>query len=290
MGSRYGGLKQMDGLGPGGEVLLEYSIADALKAGFGKVVFIIRKDIEEAFREAVVKRLPATIPIDFAFQEMDKLPDGYSVPQGRNKPWGTAHALWCARDVVNENFAVLNADDFYGFSGFAKLVDFFNQNADSLNDTGALIGFRLGKTLSESGSVARGICMQNEDGFLSYIEEKTDIEKVKGVLKCDLDSNPITLTGDELVSMNFWGFSPAIFQMIDGLFEPWMRKNGSEPRTEFLLPSSIGELVLAGKIKIKVLDSEDEWIGVTYAADKESTKTRLQYLTDTGKYPGNLWA
>jgi len=290
MGSRYGGLKQMDGLGPAGEVLLEYSIYDALKAGFGKVVFIIRKDIEDAFVEAVIRRLPKDLSIGFAFQEMDKLPAGFSIPEGRTKPWGTAHALWCARDVVKENFAVLNADDFYGFSGFEKLIAFFRENADKLTDTGALIGFRLGKTLSESGSVARGICRQNTDGFLNSIEEKTDIQTMDGILQCDIDSEPLTLTGKELVSMNFWGFSPAIFDKIDDLFAPWLAQNGTELKSEFLLPSSIGDLVESGKMKIKVLDSEDEWIGVTYTADKESTKTRLLQLKEEGKYPEKLWS
>ena len=289
MGSRYGGLKQMDGQGPAGEVLLEYSIYDALKAGFGKVVFIIRKDIEEAFKEMVVARLPKNIPVGFAFQELDKLPTGYSVPEGRTKPWGTAHALWCARDVVKENFAVLNADDFYGFSGFNKLVSFFNTEDLSNQNLGALIGFRLGKTLSDSGSVARGICKQDADGFLNTIEEKTDIQKVNGVLKCDLDTNHQILSGDELVSMNFWGFSPKVFELVDSQFEPWMQKNGNELKSEFLLPTSIGDLVKAGKMKIKVLDSEDEWIGVTYAADKESTKARLSYLSKKGVYPAGLW-
>jgi hypothetical protein len=289
MGSRYGGLKQMDGLGPAGEVLLEYSIYDALKAGFGKVVFIIRKDIEDAFKEAVISRLPGDLPVGFAFQEIDKLPEGFKGPAERSKPWGTAHALWCARDVVKENFAVLNADDFYGFSGFKKLVDFFKENENQLDTTGALIGFRLGKTLSDSGSVARGICRQDSDDFLSSIEEKTDIQTINGVLQCDLDAEPITLTGEELVSMNFWGFSPAIFEKIDGLFAPWLAINGTELKTEFLLPSSIGDLVGSGKMKIKVLDSEDEWIGVTYAADKVSTKARLLQLKEAGTYPEKLW-
>jgi len=289
MGSRYGGLKQMDGLGPKGEVLLEYSIYDALKAGFGKVVFIIRKDIESAFRECVINRLPANLPIDFAFQEMEKLPDGFSSPEGRSKPWGTAHALWCARDVVKENFAVLNADDFYGFSGFEKLASFFSQNELGLEKMGALIGFRLGKTLSDSGSVARGICRQDENGFLTSIEEKTDIQTINGILQCDLDSKPIALFGNELVSMNFWGFSPSIFDLVGSQFGPWLSKNGKELKSEFLLPSTIGDLVATNALKIKVLDSEDEWIGVTYAADKDKTKAKLLELNQEGIYPDKLW-
>ena len=289
MGSRYGGLKQMDGLGPSGEVLLEYSIFDAFKAGFGKVVFIIRKEIEKAFLEAVVKRLPDGMPVDFAFQEVNKLPSGFTPPEGRTKPWGTAHALWCAREVVNENFAILNADDFYGFSGFQKLVFFFEKNGNQPGNFGALIGFRLGKTLSESGSVARGICVQDANGLLTSIEEKTDIQFIEGKLRCDVTQNPIDLTGDELVSMNFWGFSPEIFKLIDNCLEPWLKINGYDLKSEFLLPSTIGALVSGNDLKIQVLDSDDEWIGVTYAADKERTKARLLSLTQQEKYPKKLW-
>ena len=290
MGSRYGGLKQMDGLGPAGEVLLEYSIYDALKAGFGKVVFIIRKDIEQAFKQAVVSRLPPDLPVGLAFQEIDKLALGFAPPPGRTKPWGTAHALWCAREEVSDNFAVLNADDFYGYSGFEKLSLFFEQNKGKMDSLGALIGFRLGRTLSDSGSVARGICNQNENGFLTSIQEKTDIQMVDGQLQCDLETTPLKLTGSELVSMNFWGFSPAIFDKIESLFSPWLKTNGKDLKSEFLLPSTIGELVDSKKIEIKVLDSEDEWIGVTYAADKERTKAKLLALKEQGFYPEKLWS
>jgi dTDP-glucose pyrophosphorylase len=287
MGSRYGGLKQMDGLGPNGEVLLEYSIFDAIQAGFGKVVFIIRKDIEADFLEKVVARLPKNIAFDFAFQEMDKLPTGFSIPEGRKKPWGTAHALWCARDVVKENFAVLNADDFYGASGFKKLVSFF-EKAD-LSKTGSLIGFRLGKTLSDSGSVARGICQQDNTGNLTFIEEKTDIQRVGNELQCDLSDSPKTLTGQELVSMNFWGFSPHIFSLIDQKIGTWLQQNGNSEKAEFLLPTTIGDLVKEGKMAIQVLDSEDDWVGVTYAEDKINAKNRLNALHKAGVYPASLW-
>jgi NDP-sugar pyrophosphorylase family protein len=287
MGSRYGGLKQMDSLGPSGEVLLEYSIFDAIRAGFGKVVFIIRKNLEADFLEKVVSRLPASIPVDFAFQELEKIPKKARVAENRKKPWGTAHALWCAREVVKENFAVLNADDFYGASGFAKLVRFF-QGFDP-EKSGALIGFRLGKTLSDSGSVARGICLQNEAGFLTQIEEKTDIQTIGNQLQCDLDTEAKILTGNELVSMNFWGFSPSIFKLLDEKIGFWFSENGMSEKAEFLLPTTIGELVKEGKIEIQVLDSEDEWIGVTYADDKITAKTRLMALKNKGTYPPNLW-
>jgi choline kinase len=290
MGSRYGGLKQMDGQGPEGEVLLEYSVYDALRAGFGKVVFIIRKDIREAFEQYVIKRLPKDLVYEFVFQEMDALPNGFSVPQGRTKPWGTSHALWCAKDAVKENFAVLNADDFYGLSGFQKLMDFFKKPVAAALPEGALVGYRLGKTLSESGSVARGICKADGTGFLEQIEEKTDIQKIHGKLMCDLEaSNPLILSGEELVSMNFWGFTPEIFRLLDEEIGPWFRENGKEMKSEFLLPKTIGALVKQNKIRIQVLDSEDEWIGVTYAEDKAPTKRKLTELRDSGRYPKGLW-
>jgi choline kinase len=291
MGSRYGGLKQMDGLGPEGEVLLEYSVFDAFRAGFGKVVFIIRKDIREAFEQMVISRLPKDLIYDLVFQEMDALPEGFTVPEGRTKPWGTSHALWCARNAVKENFAVLNADDFYGESGFRKLVSFFEKAAGKPSEvfTGALVGYRLGKTLSESGSVARGICKDNADGYLMEIEEKTDIQKVHGRLMCDLESsNPLTLKGDELVSMNFWGFSPEIFSFLDAEIGPWLQQNGRDLKSEFLLPKTIGKLVTENQIRIEVLDSEDEWIGVTYANDKAPTQQKLTELSQNGRYPSPL--
>jgi choline kinase len=290
MGSRYGGLKQMDGQGPEGEVLLEYSVFDALRAGFGKVVFIIRNDIREAFEQYVIKRLPKDLVYEFVFQEMDALPKGFSVPEGRTKPWGTSHALWCAKDTVKENFAVLNADDFYGLSGFQKLINFFKRPAAVDLPKGALVGYRLGKTLSESGSVARGICKADSSGFLEQIEEKTDIQKIHGKLMCDLEaSDPLTLSGEELVSMNFWGFTPEIFRLLDEEIGPWFRENGKDMKTEFLLPKTIGALVKQNKIRIQVLDSEDEWIGVTYAEDKAPTKRKLTELRDSGRYPKGLW-
>jgi UTP-glucose-1-phosphate uridylyltransferase len=291
MGSRYGGLKQMAGLGPDGEVLLEYSVFDAIRAGFGKIVFIIRTDIRESFEKMVISRLPKNLEYDLVFQEMDALPAGFVVPEGRTKPWGTSHALWCARHAVNENFAVLNADDFYGESGFRKLELFFEKVAENPSGkfTGALVGYRLGKTLSESGSVARGICKDNADGYLMEIEEKTDIQKVHGRLMCDLESsNPLTLTGEELVSMNFWGFSPEIFKYLDAEIGPWMQQNGQDLKSEFLLPKTIGKLVSENQVRIEVLHSEDEWIGVTYANDKVPTQQKLAELSQNGRYPSPL--
>lgn len=280
----------MDGLGPAGEVLLEYSVFDALKAGFGKVVFIIRKDIEPLFREVVLARFPSDLPVELVYQELDHLLPGFVFGRHRSKPWGTAHALWCARNAITENFAVLNADDFYGFSGFRKLAGFFAQaSREAQDDLGALVGFRLGKTLSDSGSVARGICQTNRDGFLTFIEEKTDITKTPLGIQCDLDKQPTLLTGEELVSMNFWGFSPGIFALIESRFLQWLTQNHQQEKAEFLLPTVVNELVNEGRLKIKVLDSEDEWIGVTYANDKAPTQQKLAEYVGAGKYPSPLW-
>jgi NDP-sugar pyrophosphorylase family protein len=291
MGSRYGGLKQLDGLGPGGEVLMEYSVFDALKAGFSKVVFIIRHDIEAAFREYVLSRFPEDLPWSFVYQELDALPKGIPFQGHRSKPWGTTHALWCARDAVSGPFAVLNADDFYGASGFQKLVAFFeNQETTAKTLTGALVGYRLGKTLSESGSVARGICQADGLGNLTFIEEKTDIQVVEGSLVCDLEAgSPTQLSGSELVSMNFWGFTPEVFSLLDAEIQNWFAQNYHEPKTEILLPTTIGKLVREGKIQIKVLDSEDGWIGVTYADDKGPTRQKLESLHAQEFYPKKLW-
>lgn len=288
MGSRFGGLKQMAGLGPNGEVLMEYSVFDALKAGFGRVVFIIRKDIEDAFRQYVISRLPANLPYALVYQELDDLPDGFVVPDGRSKPWGTSHALWCARHEVKENFAVLNADDFYGASGFEK-IHFFFQSPSFQTQTGALVGYRLDKTLSDSGTVTRGICRANEEGFLVHIEETSEIGRNGAELSGQTDSGTVLLSGQELASMNFWGFHPSVFQQIDKAFLPWLAENGKLLKSEFLLPQTIGNLVKEGKIRIQVLDSQDAWVGVTYAEDQESTRLHLASLHKEGLYPDRLW-
>lgn len=288
MGSRFGGLKQLAGLGPNGEVLMEYSVFDALKAGFSRVVFIIRKDIEAAFREYVLSRFPADLPYALVYQELDALPEGFSLTEGRTKPWGTSHALWCARHEVKENFAVLNADDFYGASGFRKISTFF-QSADFQPGIGSLVGYRLEKTLSESGTVTRGICRANAEGFLVDIEETSEIGFANGKLSGQTSKGILSLNGQELASMNFWGFHPSVFDQLDKAFEPWLAENGTQLKTEFLLPQTIGALVKEGKIRIQVLDSDDAWVGVTYAEDQDSTRKHLAQLHERKVYPSKLW-
>lgn len=282
MGSRFGGLKQMTGLGPNQEVLMEYSIYDALREGFDKVVFVIRNEIEADFNNLVVSRLPKYIAVDFVFQELNRLPAGLTPPKGRTKPFGTAHAIWCAKEVISGNFAVVNADDFYGFSGFEQLAVFFNNEANGLAD-GALVGFELHKTLSDIGPVTRAVCQLSQDSWLSSIQETTNIEKQKPGPHAGKDFA-------DLVSMNFWGFRPTFFEKLDSLFLPWLEKNIGDLNSEFLLPDAVNELLKRSQFKVKVLRSEDEWIGITYAGDTPSAREKLARLSANGFYPKALWS
>lgn len=282
MGSRYGGLKQLSGLGPSGEVLMEYSIYDALTAGFGKIVFIIRSAMEADFQEMVINRLPTSISYDVVFQELNNIPPGYLISGERTKPLGTGHALWCARHVVQNNFAVLNADDFYGRSGFEKIVRFF----ETAVSDGCLVGYNLNKTLSDSGSVTRGLCQQTENGQLSSIEEVDGLKENNSII---MDCAGRKLVGTELVSMNFWGFKPSIFPLLEEQFCKWLKRNCDSPKAEFILPSVMGELIRISDLKIEVLHAQEDWMGVTYLSDNELVKERLSKLANQGHYPNPLW-
>lgn len=290
MGSRYGGLKQIDPVGPNGEIILDYSIFDALRGGFGKVVFIIRKDIEKDFREVVSKRWEGRIPVEYAFQQLDAIPAPYTVPEGRTKPWGTGHAVMCARDKVNEPFAVINADDFYGRSGYAKLGAALAENADPHEFF--MVGFPIRNTLSEFGSVSRGICKISADGFLEEVVERTKIEALGGGRAVFTDENGarVELCGDEISSMNFWGFKPSLFESMGGMFEDFLSKRGTELKSEFYIPFVVAELVHAGKTRVKVLSSDDAWFGVTYREDKPRVQADIKALIASGVYPENLFA
>jgi hypothetical protein len=282
MGSRYGGLKQVDSVGPSGETLLDYSIYDALRAGFGKVVFIIRHDIEAQFREVVGKRFEGRVPVDYAFQELNDLPDGFQVPEGRTKPWGTTHAILAATQVVHEPFAVLNADDFYGRESFATLARHLTSGSQDL----AMVGFQLKNTLSEHGTVARGVCGVGPDGYLTSVEEFTKIEKTATGAR----EGARQFTGDELVSMNFWGFQPPVFPELREQFTAFLRKSGSELKSECYIPASVNELMVAGKARVKMLSSRSPWFGVTYKEDKPRVVASLAQLVQQGEYPAKLWA
>lgn len=288
MGSRYGGLKQMDGLGPSGETIMDYSIYDALKAGFGKIVFIIRESFDKDFREKIVSKYEGHIPVEVVYQELDKLPAGYAKPEGREKPWGTNHAVMMAKDVIKEPFAVINADDFYGSESFDILAKQL-QEFDGGENHYCVVGYRLANTLSESGAVARGVCT-NKDGFLTNVVERTHIERVDGVIKFkDADDTWTALEENTPVSMNMWGFTPEYFAYSDESFKTFLDKNTSNIKAEFYIPSVVDELISTKKADVKVLDTPSKWFGVTYPEDRPSVVAKLKELVDKGAYPSPLW-
>lgn len=290
MGSRYGGLKQIDSMGPSGETILDYSVFDAIRAGFGKVVFIIRPDFEKDFRERIGTKFSNKIEVDYAFQTIDKLPQGFSVPAGREKPWGTTHAILCARDVVKTPFAVINADDFYGRDSYAVLGKKLATTAN--NETHYnMVGFTLKNTLSDHGTVARGVCRQNDKGFLTDIQELLKIAKTESGAQNVADDGTVTkLSGDEPVSMNMWGFTPSIFPQLETLFKKFLTEKDQELKSECYIPLSLGEIVKNGDGDCAVLRTSSSWFGVTYREDKPVVQASIQKLVNEGSYPSNLWA
>jgi dTDP-glucose pyrophosphorylase len=286
MGSRYGGLKQIDPVGPAGETIIDYSIFDALRAGFSKLVFVIRKDIEEAFRETVGSRFEKRVAVDYVFQSLEDIPQPYTVPAGRTKPWGTTQAILVAADAIHEPFAAINADDFYGAQGYSELAGHLTSGSPDY----AMVGFTLRNTLSEFGSVARGVCRVSADGALENIVELTKIERDgNGARNTDANGNVTKLTGDEPVSMNMWAFMPRVFDQLRESFAQFLERSGSDPKAECLIPSTIGELIHAGKARVKVLRSSDSWFGVTYREDRPRVIESVRGLIAAGKYPEKLW-
>jgi hypothetical protein len=289
MGSRYGGLKQIDPMGPSGETILDYSVFDALRAGFSKVVFIIRPDFEADFRNNVSSKFEHLVDVEYAFQTLDKLPSGWSVPAGREKPWGTTHAILCAADVVKENFAVINADDFYGQESYAVLNEELS-GIDSFANTFSMVGFTLRNTLSDHGSVARGVCTTSENGLLTHIDEMTNLSREgSGALYTREDGSVLNLTGDEPVSMNMWGFTPRLFDHLDRVFQEFLRTSGTELKSECFIPLTVGQLIIEKHVTCKVLRSNSTWFGVTYKEDKEIVQGSIATLVEKGKYPQSLW-
>jgi hypothetical protein len=289
MGSRYGGLKQIDPMGPSGETILDYSVFDALRAGFSKVVFIIRPDFEADFRNNVSSKFEHLVDVEYAFQTLDKLPSGWSVPVGREKPWGTTHAILCAADVVKENFAVINADDFYGQESYAVLNEELS-GVDSLANTFSMVGFTLRNTLSDHGSVARGVCTTSENALLTHIDEMTNLSREgSGALYTREDGSVLNLTGDEPVSMNMWGFTPRLFDHLDRVFQEFLRTSGTELKSECFIPLTVGQLITEKHVTCKVLRSNSTWFGVTYKEDKEIVQGSIAALVEKGKYPQSLW-
>jgi nucleotidyltransferase-like protein len=284
MGSRYGGLKQIDPVGAHGETIIDYSIYDAIRAGFGKIVFVIRHDIEEPFKKIVGARFEQKIPVEYVFQELDQLPPGFSVPPNRAKPWGTGQAILMAAGAIREPFAAINADDFYGANSFRVLAEHLRSSADF-----AMVGFTLRNTLSEFGSVARGVCKTTADGFLQSVTELTKIERDgDGAKAIAPDGKTLPLTGDETVSMNMWGFTPALFAPLRERFIEFLKKNGTEEKSEFYIPAAVNEIVRAGHARVKVLRSPDSWFGVTYREDRPFVIEGIRRLIARGEYPEKL--
>jgi hypothetical protein len=289
MGSRYGGLKQLDGVGPGGETIMDYSIYDAVNAGFGKLVFVIRRAFEEDFREKIVKKYEAKIPVELVFQELDALPEGFSVPEGREKPWGTNHAVMMGKSAIREPFAVINADDFYGREGFRVLADFLSHLHNTENEY-CMVGYRVGNTLSESGIVARGVCETNEKNNLTGIVERTQVKRIDGQV-CYKDENDQWIAIDENtpVSMNMWGFTPDYFKYSDDYFVEFLKQNAGNIKAEYFIPLLVNHLTVSGIATVKVLDTPSKWFGVTYAEDRPEVVEKLKKLVDEGVYPSPLW-
>jgi NDP-sugar pyrophosphorylase family protein len=289
IGSRYGSLKQLDPIGPSGETIIDYSVFDAVKAGFGKVVFVIRESIEKEFKEYFINRLPKSIEVEYVLQEIDKIPEGFSVPEGRVKPWGTAHAVLMAAEVIKEPFVVINADDFYGSESFNIVADFLSSSKNNSKTEFCMAGYLLKNTLSDFGSVSRGICLADDAGNLESVTEITNIEKSdKGIGYYDTDKNWNSFTGEEFVSMNFWGFTPEIFQYIHEYFVEFIKKNYDNIKAEFYIPLIVTKLIESGTVKTKVLRSDAKWFGVTYKEDKENAVNKTLELIKKGDYPKNL--
>lgn len=287
MGSRYGGLKQVDPVGPSGEAILDYSVFDAVRGGFGKVVFIIRHDFEAEFKEKVGRKYEGLVPVEYCYQDINDLPAPYKVPEGRSKPWGTAHATRAARKVVHEPFAVINADDFYGRDAFAKLGAFL---AEAKPMHFAMVGYKLALTLSENGSVARGICDVAADGSLKSVTEMTKIVRTAdGAENREDPEHPVKLTARELVSMNLWGFTPELFDALEARFPAWLAANGTKEKSEWYIPFVVDELIHEGKADCKVLPTESSWFGVTYREDKPFVMAEIKKLVDSGEYPSKLF-
>ena len=297
MGSRYGGLKQIDPVGPQGEAILDYSLYDAHEAGFETAVIIIKEAIRKDFMDTVGKRLEnCPMEIRYAYQELDKLPEGYSVPEGRTKPWGTSHAVLCAMDEIDgAPFAVLNADDYYGKDAFRVVYEYLSTHGDDDRYSYAMVGYELGKTVTDNGSVARGICVTDEAGFLADVTERTKIVKYEdGIHFTEDDGASWTeVAEDATVSMNFWGFTPSFLEEVRARFPAFLDAalSGSNVKAEFFLPSTVSQLLAEEKARVKVLHSADKWYGVTYAADKPVVVAALKDMTDRGLYPAaGLWS
>ena len=291
MGSRYGGLKQLDGLGPNGETIMDYSVYDAVRAGFGKLVFVIRNSFEQDFKEQIIRKYEHIIPVELVFQELDNLPTGFQLSKERIKPWGTNHAVLMGKKVIKEPFLVINADDFYGRESYEVVADYLRK-LDGGKNHYCMVGYRMGNTLSESGSVARGICSTDANGFLTSVVERTSIIRDKdGKIKYKDENDNLIVTDENTpVSMNMWGFTPEYFDYSESLFVDFLNKNQDNPKSEFYIPWAINCLIEQGQIQVKVLDTPSKWFGVTYKEDRASVVEKIGQLIKQGEYPEKLFA
>ena len=294
IGSRYGGLKQADPIGPNGELIIHYSVYDALNAGFGHVVFLIRREIEDAFRERIGNEVEHHTDVTYVFQDLDNVPAGFAIPDGRSKPWGTGHAVLCCKDAVHGNFAAINADDFYGTTAFAALADYLQTAADTpAGYTYSMVGYVLRNTLSEYGHVARGVCQVDADGYLTGIQERLHIEPLpEGIMDRMEDGSLVPFAADSTVSMNMWGFTPSLFGELEARFPRFLAQSvpANPLKAEFLLPDIVGDLVQEEKARVKVLPTDEKWFGVTYQADRPHVQAAVRELIAQGRYPARLWA
>jgi len=281
MGSRFGGLKQLEAVGPSGETIIDYSVYNAIAVGINKVVFIIRRDFEKDFREKIANKYAGHIHVEFAFQDSNLLPDGFSCPVGREKPWGTGHAILSAADLIHEPFVAINGDDFYGPESFRVMANYYQNGADDFS----MVAFKLDKTLSTFGGVTRGLCTL-KDGQLDTVIETDNLQKTEFGVSSDQE---IELNGNEPVSMNFWGFTPVLFDYLRKMFVDFLRTRGMELKSEFLIPTVINDLIQSGREKVRVLYSNDPWFGVTYKEDKSYVQGEIQKLVEKGVYPQNLF-
>lgn len=289
LGSRYGGLKQLDKIGPNGEIILELSSYDAIKAGFEKIIFILRAEIVEEFKELIGNKLSQFAEIEYVIQDMNNIPEGFNIPVGRMKPWGTGHAILCAKDIVKSPFLVINADDYYGQESFKLMYDYLSRNTEENHH--AMVGYKLKNTLSENGYVARGICTV-EDGELKEIIERTKIiKRDESAFYTENEKEWIELDYNSIVSMNMWGFMNSIFELIEKGFKNFLKNNlNNDPlKAEYFIPLVVSDLINSGKGKVKVINSKDKWYGVTYQEDKDLVKEAIEKMIDEGKYKKNLW-
>ena len=282
MGSRYGGLKQLDAVGPNGETIIDFSVYDAIRAGYNKVVFIIRKDFEKQFKQKISNKYKNKIDVEIVYQDLNDLPRSFRCPNERSKPWGTGHAILAARNAISEPFVAINGDDFYGKESFEVISNYYS----SVNSGFAMAAFQLDKTLSKNGSVSRGICEQNANELVTVVETHDIKKNSVGIIECDRN---ISLLGSELVSMNMWGFTPKLFNHLEKMFNDFLMGNISDLKSEFLIPSVINNLIKKNIEKVQVIETQSTWFGVTYAEDKPFVESQIKKLIQSGEYPARLF-